>query len=476
MSIAQYLRIVWARKWLVLTLLLLTTAIGTLVTLFVLSKQYLAEASLVVEVRADPILGAFAPGLASPAYMATQVEILKSDRVAGRVVKMLGVERSPAAVQQWRESTDAKIPLDRYFASLLQKGLQVEPSRGSNVINITFANPDPAFAAAAANAFAQAYMDVSVELRVEPARQSATFFDEQAKTLRANLETAQRRLSKFQQDNGIVVTDERLDQETARLTALMGQLAVAQAEQVETSTRMRNTGNEMSPDVQQSPAVQGLKSQLAMSETKLSEISSVVGPNHPQRLALEAQIRELRQQLAAEVRRVSGGSTVLSRGSAQKIAELQALADAQKKQVLSLRSQRDQIAVLQRDVETAQRAYEGVSQRGTQLTLESQNTQANVRLLSPAVEPYLPARPRTLVNILGSIAGGLLLGALAAIGWEMIDRRVRNPDDMVAMAGVPVIGVLQPIDSKKPVFRRLTSGRGQHITPMRPLLAGPGAR
>ncbi|CAG1016019.1 partial Tyrosine-protein kinase etk, partial [Burkholderiaceae bacterium] len=298
----------------------------------------------------------------------------------------------------------------------------------------------------------------------------------QSKTLRSNLEAAQRRLSKFQQDNGIVVTDERLDQETARLTALMAQLAVAQAEQVETSTRMRNTGSEMSPDVQQSPAVQGLKSQLAMSQTKLSEISSVVGANHPQRQALEAQIRELRQQLASEVQRVSGGSTVLNRGSAQKIAELQALADAQKKQVLSLRSQRDQIAVLQRDVETAQRAYEGVSQRGTQLTLESQNTQANVRLLSPAVEPYLPARPRTLINILGSIVGGLLLGALAAIGWEMLDRRVRNPEDLVAMAGVPVIGVLQPIDSKKPVFRRLTSGRSQPMTPMRPLLAGPGAR
>src|SRR6185369_4513076 len=127
MSIAQYLRIIWARKWLVLALLAITTVVGTLITLFVLSKQYTAEASMVVEVRNDPIMGALAPGLASPAYLATQIEILKSDRVAGRVVKMLGVERSPEAVRQWRESTDAKIPLDRYFAALLQKGLSVEP-------------------------------------------------------------------------------------------------------------------------------------------------------------------------------------------------------------------------------------------------------------------------------------------------------------------------------------------------------------
>jgi chain length determinant protein EpsF len=475
MSIAQYLRIIWARKWLVLSLLVLCTVLGTLITLFVLSKQFTAEASMVVEVRNDPVLGALAPGLASPAYLATQVEILKSDRVAGRVVKMLGVERSPAAVQQWRESTDAKIPLDRYFAALLQKGLQVEPARGSNIINITFVNPDAAFAAAAANAFAQAYMDVSVELRVEPARQSASWLDDQTKTLRTNLEAAQARLSKFQQDKGIVVSDERVDQETQRLNVLLAQLSQAQADQIETSARQRNSGSELSPDVQNSPAVQSLKSQLAMAEAKHSEISSIVGPNHPQRLALEANIRELRQQLASEVRRVTGGSSVLNRGSAQKVGELQTLADMQKKQVLALRSQRDSMAVLQRDVETAQRAYEGVSQRSTALTLESQNTQAQVRLLSPAVEPYTPSRPKVVINILGSIFGGLLLGALAAIGLEMLNRRIRSPEDMVALAGVPVIGVLQPIDSKRPVYRRMTTGRPA-LPPARPLLSAPGAR
>jgi chain length determinant protein EpsF len=475
MSIAQYLRIMWARKWLVLALLVLTTLVGTLITLFVLSKQYQAEASMVVEVRNDPVLGALAPGLASPAYLATQVEILRSDRVAGRVVKMLGVERSPAAVQQWRDSTDAKIPLDRYFAALLQKGLSVEPSRGSNVINITFVNPDAAFAAAAANAFAQAYMDISVELRVEPARQSATFLDDQTIKLRTTLETAQARLSKFQQDKGIVVTDERMDQETARLNLLLAQLSQAQAEQIDTAMRQRNTGSEASPDVLASPTVQTLKASLAIAETRLMELSSNYGPNHPQRQAVEAQVRELRQQVAAEVRRVSGGSSVANRGSAQKVAEVQAMVDNQKKQVLAMRSVRDQMAVLQRDVDNAQRAYEGVSQRATALSLEGQNTQANVRLLSPAVEPYTPSRPKVVINILGSVFGGLLLGALAAIGLEMLNRKVRSTEDLASLPGVPVIGVLQPLDSKRPVFRRLSSGRPA-LPSTRPLLAAPGAR
>jgi chain length determinant protein EpsF len=471
--LSQYLRIVWARKWLVLLLFVLVSAAGVAITLL-LPRQYTAETSLIVEMRIDPVLGALAPALAAPSYMATQIEILKSDRVAARAVKLLGVERSPEAVAQWREETKAKIPLDRYFADLLEKRLSVEPTRGSNVLNLSFSAQDPIFAQAAANAFAQAYMDVSVELRVAPAKQSASFLDEQTKTLRSNLEEAQTRLSKYQQSKGIVVSDERLDQENARYSALIAQLALAQAERVETETRQRNSGGETSPDVLQSPAIQGLKTQLAAAETRLTEISNVVGRNHPSRITLEAQISELKQQLAAETRRVAGSASVANRGSSQRVAQLQAMVDAQKKQLLSLRSDHDQIAVYQRDVDTAQRAYDAVTQRLGLLNLEGLNTQANTRLLSPAVEPIEPSRPKILLGIIGSLLGGLAAGFLAALALEMRDRRVRIPEDLLVMAGVPVIGVLRPAGSKQPVFRRLLMVGAPSAA--RPALAAPRMR
>ena len=144
MFLTQYLRIIWARKWIVITLFVLIAAAG-ITTVMMLPRQYTAETSLVVEVRIDPALGALAP--------------------------------------------------ERYFAGVLQRGLSVEPGRGSSIINMSFTAGDPVFAQAAANAFAQAYQDVSVELRVAPARQSATFLDEQVKSLRADLENAQSRLS-----------------------------------------------------------------------------------------------------------------------------------------------------------------------------------------------------------------------------------------------------------------------------------------
>jgi len=451
---SQFLRIVWAHRWLVLGVFLLIALAGVATTLL-LPKQYTAETSLIVDIRIDPALGALAPALAAPSYMATQIEVLKSERVASRAVKILGVERSPTAVAQWRDATSAKIPLERYFAYVLQRGLSVEPARGSNLIDLAYTASDPIFAQAAANAFAQAYMDVSVDLRVAPARQSASFLEKQASTLRANLEKAQATLSKFQQTKGILVTDERLDQEGARYASLMSQLSAAQAERVETATRQRNSGGETSPDVLQSSSVQNLKAQLAAAQTKLSEASSLYGKNHPTRMQLEVQVSELQRQLAAETRRVSGGASVSNRGSSQKVAELQAMVEEQKQLLLSLRADKDQIAVYQRDVEAAQRAYDAVAQRLTQTGMEGQNDQANTRLLSPAVEPIEPSRPKILLGIVASLVGGLVAGLAAAMIREALDRRVRRPEDLIVTAGVPVIGVLRPAGSSRPIFRKL---------------------
>src|SRR5258708_4890113 len=148
MTPKQILHVVWARKWVVLALLVLVSIAGITVTL-TLPKQYTAESTMVVEMRIDPVLGAIAPSLVAPGYMATQIEIIRSERVASRAVQMMGIERAPSAVQQWREATGAKIPVERYFAGMLQRGLGVEAVRGSNLINVTFSAADPQFAAAA---------------------------------------------------------------------------------------------------------------------------------------------------------------------------------------------------------------------------------------------------------------------------------------------------------------------------------------
>ena len=82
MNLQQFLLILRARYKLVLFTLLGTVAV-TLVLSLVLPKQYTATSAVVVDVKSpDPIAGMMLPALIMPGYMATQVDIINSDRVA----------------------------------------------------------------------------------------------------------------------------------------------------------------------------------------------------------------------------------------------------------------------------------------------------------------------------------------------------------------------------------------------------------
>src|SRR5882757_3449372 len=94
-------------------------------------------------------------------------------------------------------------------------------------MNATFSSPDPRLSARIADAFAKAYIDTMLELRVEPTRQAAAWYDEQLKSLRANLEDAQAKLTNYLQREGIVSADERRDVDSTRRGALSDQVVKA---------------------------------------------------------------------------------------------------------------------------------------------------------------------------------------------------------------------------------------------------------
>ena len=190
MSLRQILLVLRLRWWLILaSLAVCLLAAGAY--LWKAKWSYVAKTSVIVDLKTDPLLTALAPALGAPGYLATQVEILQSERLAGRVVRMMGLAQSPAAVSKWREATDAKLPLETFYAQVLQEGLKAEASnRGSQILTLSFAAEDPNFAAAAVNAFAKAYIDLGVEVRAGPAKENASFFEERLKVLRAELEAA----------------------------------------------------------------------------------------------------------------------------------------------------------------------------------------------------------------------------------------------------------------------------------------------
>ncbi len=443
MSFQQFLLILRARLWIIVLTLLVVVGTAVGVSLL-LPKQYTAQTSLVVDAKAsDPLLGGLLPAQMIPGYMATQVDIISSDRVAQRVVSALKLTDSPAVQDDWRKDTDGEGSITVWLAELMKKNLDVEPSRESNVISIAFQGTDPKFAAAIANAWAQAYIDVSLELKVEPARQYAKWFDGQNATLRADLEAAQKRLSDYQQERGIVATDERLDVESARLAELSSQLSAIQAQRMDSTSRKAQSKNaESMPEVMQNGLIQSLKADLARQQGARDQLAKRYGANHPEIGRVDADIASLRERISSEIQRVVRSLGTASRVDVQREQEIKTALQTQKQKVLDLKAERDQINVLLRDVENAQRAYDLVTQRLAQTNLESQTQQTNVVVLTPAVAPLKPSSPKIVLNTALAIFLGLLLGLGAALLMELMDPRVRGVEDLAQMEGVPILGVV----------------------------------
>lgn len=471
MNLYQFFAILRAR-WLPAVVVFAVIVVGTIAVSLVWPKKYMALASLVVDNKPDPVSALIYPGMGSPAYLQTQVDILQSDRVAQRVVRNLKLAENPQVRAQWQEATNGEIPIEAWLGDTFQRNMDVKPSRESNVITITYKAPDPRFAAGLANAFVQAYLDTILEMRVNPAKRYSTFFDNQVKEARESLERAQGKLSAFQKDKGIIATDERLDVENARLNELSSQLVALQAVSAESTSRQAQAQSgaaDRIPDVLNSPLISSLKADLTRSEARLQELNSRYGDQHPQVLEARANISELRSKIDTEVRRIGSGVSVSNSINKQREGQIKASLEAQRANVLRMKAVRDEGQVLARDVDIAQKNYDAVQARLLQTNLESQTTQANAYPLTQAVAPIEPASPRLYVNSLLAVFIGVLAGIATAVLLEFRNRRVRGLEDITESLGLSVLGVLP-----KPKTKLL--GRGGP-SPMQQRVVGlPGGK
>lgn len=461
MTLHQFLLILRAR-YRVALMIIVVAVLAALAVSLVLPKKYVAETAVLVDIRSpDPVAGAAVPGLVAPSYMATQVDIIGGDRVAQRVIKMLKLDENPGTRERWMQATQGRGTMEAWIVESLQRRLEVRPARESNVINITYKGSDPDSAAQIANAFAQAYLDINLALKTEPARIYAEWFDEQTKASRAKLEVAQARLSDFQQKAGIVSSDERVDYETTKLSEISSQLTVVQGQTTDSQSK-RNSRGDTVAEVMQSPLINGLKADIARLEAKVQETSVNLGENHPARQRAESELASLKSRLASESGRISASIDTAYRVGKDREAELQAAVGAQRARVLMLNKQRDELNVYRRDVEAAQRAYEAVSQSASQTRLQSLTNQTNVVRLNTATAPANPSSPKLLFNLLIAAFGGTLLGVACALLLELANRRVRSTEDLVQMLDLPVLASISSSGRSRrlPGSGRLALGNG----------------
>jgi len=373
-------QLIWSRRWLIL----LVGAIAIASTYYLATTadpRYTATTTLVLDFGdASPFEQSAYPRQTNTAYLATQIDIIRSLRVADEAITgMEESDRTQLAKEYISDYNANRLREPEYRQRLLEMivgNLETTIGRESRVLSLSFTSTDPQLAALVANRFANAYIDTSLDLAVEPARRNVEWFDEQLIVLRDRVVDKQTKLTAYQKDKNIISYDERLNSALSRYEALAADLLEAQS--------------------------------------RTNEVrSSQLGSEHP------------------EYRRVIQQEQAIQSGLSE-----------QEQRVFAAKEERDELELLVQDLEIARRTYDSALQEFYQNSMESQFNHTNVAVLNEATAPSRSAWPGMSSAILAAGTLGLLLGGMLAIGLELVSRRIRTEEDVSEGTGVAVIATV----------------------------------
>src|ERR1041384_1299971 len=337
MDLNQFLLALRARRK-AFMLALVATIVAALAVALIMPKKYVGQATLIVDSRDEQTIAPAHGGVSlatRAAYVATQIELIQSGRVATQVARDLNLVENAELREMWQDDTGGVGAIDVWIGELLLTKLKVT-NTASNLITIEYSTKSPKAAAQIANGFAKAYLDVVLELRNQPVREASKWFEEQLGGMRNQVTQAENKLTAFQKQKGILVADEHLDIETARLTELNTQMLAARVAFYDAESKYKQASELLasggSPDamadVMASPAVAAVKLDLARAESLLQTASTDLGANHPVYMKYSADVKALREKLASEMKKVVATLRNAMDGAQKREQEIKTAVDA----------------------------------------------------------------------------------------------------------------------------------------------------
>jgi uncharacterized protein involved in exopolysaccharide biosynthesis len=406
---------------------------AALVIIKVLPKAYTADATVLVNFESNENVRG-APAELYDSYLSTQVDLLQSRESLMSAIDKLGLTKDPEFTKGFKDTGVAT--LDDWVEKHLRSNLNVQQSKGTQLIHVSVTSRDRNKAARIANALVETYQARQSNHSEDPSNRSAEYA-RQLTDLKDKVTAAEQRMSEFRQRTGITDTNVgingQLDLEAQTLQQLEQQLLTAGNQRRTAETRLGGDQNVSDP-VLASQVVQNLKNQLSTQQAQLADASSTLGPRHPRVLELQSQIDATRQALRREVATVQQNGTGDVGSSKALEAKLQKAVDDQRAKLVKIRQMQDEGQKLQLELESARTGYKRA------LDSTDQSLFASTALVGRANPPLEPSKPNKIALAAGGLLLALLAGVLGPLGWEMrFNRRLHCRDDIERNLGLPVL-------------------------------------
>jgi len=471
---------------------LLSTGLGVVYVLTA-PPMYTAQTSMIIDTRKLQLFQKQEPAsgstLIDSAMVDSEVEMLKSENVSLAVIKRFHLAEDPefvgragglfpAIIGLISNLFDHGAPLSEYdrvrrAATVFADRLTVKRVGFSYIIQISFQSLDPQRAADIADAVANAYIVDQLEAKFQAARQAGGWLQDRLRELREQASTAERAVVEFKAKNNIVNTggtDKRLvaEQQVAELNS---QLVIARAQVSESRARLDRiqavlradspdaTVDATVADTLKNDVITKLRSQYLTLAEREADWSRRYGSDHLAVTNLRSQMSEIKNSILDELRRIAE-----SYRSDYEIAKQR---EAGIKQELALAVTQSQVvdraqvelSELESNAQSYRTLYDDFLQRYTESVQQQSFPITEARVVTPAARPLTKSHPRTLLVLLISTSGGIVLGLMIGHLRDLTDRVFRTRDQVEqllaldCLATVPNIKTVTPKRDSSPALK-----------------------
>ena len=420
MTWSLIVRILWARRFLVLLPVLACLGAG-LYVIAVAPRQYQAAARVSLNyIKPDPVTGVVIPSKMADTYITSQVRTIKDIQVAGPVAQRLGWFDNPDLIAAYDAATDGRgTDFERWAANRIVASTNVGRVADSNLIEIRFVSTSPEAAAEIANAIRDSYIETTLESRRRSAEGASELQLKLAEKARDELLELQKEKSALEKQTGVVLADGGLDFEEARLSNLAA------------PPRLLNQR-------QRGPSASPYEMALGRVDASLQVLRSTLGPQHPMVL----QKQQERAALAAQIAQTASRADQTSRLTALQEQLKAAMIETQKSKVISKNQDVLTLRVHEDEIWQKRQAFADATKRALQMRQLSTMEESGLSPIGEAAVPTTPIFPNPPMIIGVCIALGLGIGCVGSLFIEMLRLRVRSTDQLEQAIGLRVLAVV----------------------------------
>lgn len=456
---------------------------------FALKPQYEGVTKIIIEkVESSNLTDRPRDARPDEQFYETQFQLIQSRAVALRVVEMLSLEQNfdviapfigdeatfrvpvktwiknlvkqaKGAIGNFAGEDEAGPPLDEEktlqskkerIAGMLKGGLTVQPLMDSNITEIRYLSPNPEFSALVANSYAAAYLEETLNMKMEATRRNLEWMTKKSAEEREKLEKREAELQEYMRQNDLVAMENRITLVPQQLAQLGKDLVIAEMKRKELSLLFnkinRVSGNpdaaETILSISEGNTLQILRAQIMQAEQEVMQLSNKYGSKHPSMVKARGDLNILRDKRRQEIRRLTQKVRDQYELASSNENSLREQLESMRSEAMSVNEKFVQYSSLQREIETNQQLFNKLLAKIKDQSITGETQPVNLWIVEESRVPGSQAKPWVAVNLVLGIIIGLAGGVLGAFLIDYMDNTIKSPEDAEAVLGVPVLGVI----------------------------------